>query len=272
MDGFASSWAAWHKFKDDAEYIAVSDRKNFPEQILNLQNKKDIELYVLDFSYSKEILLNAEKEFKKFVIIDHHITAKDDVKSCANHVYSEDKSGAYLAYEYFHKDKEIPLIIKYVSEGDLYKFSLPNCKEVLNYIHNPSTKEGYEYFDYKKDQIENNIEEVVKMGEILQDSRDKRVQNLLATKFKIKFDGYDVWAVNGNREFRGEVGNELAKLTNTFGVYFYITENNLRISLRSVPDFDVSVIAKKYGHGGHKNASGIEIEIDVQKLFEVFNK
>ena len=42
--------------------------------------------------------------------------------------------------------------------------------------------------------------------------------------------------------------------------YFRIIENKVRISLRSKNEIDVSLIAKKFNGGGHKNAAGLTLE------------
>jgi nanoRNase/pAp phosphatase (c-di-AMP/oligoRNAs hydrolase) len=59
-----------------------------------------------------------------------------------------------------------------------------------------------------------------------------------------------------------EIGHELATTGGTFGLIWYLGENNkAKISLRSNGDHDVSAIAKQFGGGGHKNAAGFEVDI-----------
>jgi nanoRNase/pAp phosphatase (c-di-AMP/oligoRNAs hydrolase) len=58
-------------------------------------------------------------------------------------------------------------------------------------------------------------------------------------------------------QFASDVGNELAKLVGTYGATCYHdTEGRLKVSLRSIGDYDVNEIAKQFGGGGHKNAAG----------------
>lgn len=48
----------------------------------------------------------------------------------------------------------------------------------------------------------------------------------------------------------------------TYGLLWYINkEGKCLCSLRSNGDYDVSAIAKSFGGGGHKNASGFETDI-----------
>jgi nanoRNase/pAp phosphatase (c-di-AMP/oligoRNAs hydrolase) len=275
MDGSASAWVFWKKYGDSAEYVAVSDRINLPTIFLDIEikkeDKKSVDIFIVDFCYKKEVLQKLESEYKSLTVLDHHVSAKQDIESVKNHTYGTDKSGAYLAWEYIFPDTEIPKIIKYVSDGDLWQHKMENYKEVLSYIHSPSLENIFIRLDKINYDLENRFDYVKNIGEIINDSHKARVSYLLNNKIKINFAGYDVYAVNGSREMRSEVGHELAKLSGTFGVYYYIDETGLKISLRSMPDFDVSKIAEKFGGGGHKNAAAIDKkDFDIENLFSDF--
>ena len=277
MDGNGAYYAAYKKYGDEAMYLAVNDRDNMPQELTHLysQNQnntealKSVDVFVLDFCFSQEISLKLKNDFKKLIIIDHHISSQEDIKIASEYVYGTDKSGAYLSWEYFHPNTEIPLLIQYISDGDIWANQMPDYKKVLNYIHSPTTKDILTYLDEVSYDIENNFSKVLAIGDMLEDARNSRVNALLETKQKVNFMGYDVYAVNGNREMRSEVGHELAKLSGTFGIYFYISEGKLRVSLRSVKDFDVSVMAAKLGGGGHKNASAFDCDFDLQTIFDL---
>ncbi|MDQ5957552.1 MAG: hypothetical protein QG614_527 [Patescibacteria group bacterium] len=271
LDGSASAWSAWLKYREEAIYVPASDRENLPSEIIDIENKKEVELYILDFSYPKEVLLKLQSEFKKLTILDHHKTAKEAIMSIRDYVYSEDKSAAYLSWEYFHPNEEVPLIVKYISEGDMWRYSLPDYSLVLSYINSSNGKNIFDSLSEKRKFIDDHFDQVLVIGKILEENFKEKVNQNLENKYKINFAGYEVWAVNGSKEYRSHVGNELAELSGTFGVYFYIHQNILRVSLRSVPDFDVSVIATKLGGGGHKNSSGIDVDFDGQSLFNFSN-
>ena len=66
---------------------------------------------------------------------------------------------------------------------------------------------------------------------------------------------------------QSEIGHELAKLSGTFGLIWYMAaDGRINCSLRSNEDYDVSAIAKAFGGGGHKNAAGFQT--DVETLME----
>ena len=188
MDGSASAWVFWKKYGDSAEYVAVSDRDNLPNIFTEIDNKKDvyedgfkksIDIFIVDFCYKKEVLQKLVSEYKSLTILDHHISAKSDIESIENHVYGTDKSGAYLAWEYVFPDTEIPLIIKYVSDGDLWQHKMPNHKEVLGYIHNPTSETIFQKLNRINNELENNFDQVLSIGKMLKDSFDIRVKYLL---------------------------------------------------------------------------------------------
>jgi nanoRNase/pAp phosphatase (c-di-AMP/oligoRNAs hydrolase) len=60
--------------------------------------------------------------------------------------------------------------------------------------------------------------------------------------------------------FSSELGNQLAIKSGTYGAtYYHDSTDTVRFSLRSVGDYDVSRLAKIFGGGGHKNASGFKL-------------
>ncbi|HMZ56978.1 MAG TPA: DHHA1 domain-containing protein, partial [Nitrospira sp.] len=62
---------------------------------------------------------------------------------------------------------------------------------------------------------------------------------------------------------QSEVGHELANQSGTFGLAWYLAEDNtVRCSFRSNGDYDVSAIARVFGGGGHRNAAGCEVSIE----------
>ena len=62
-----------------------------------------------------------------------------------------------------------------------------------------------------------------------------------------------------------DVGHELAIQSGTFGLCWTLSKEGLvaKCSLRSNGGYDVSTIAKVFGGGGHRNAAGFEVPIDV---------
>lgn len=146
-DGFGAAFAAWLKFGDEAEYIPmqygfhVDDLDNIPYQ--------GNEVYMVDFSWPKPLMDNLFEKARKVVWLDHHKTAfemwlggipdvgiwrEDNWHAGATPrsryiLLDNNKSGAMIAWEYFHPDKEIPMLIRHIDDYDRWQFKLEGTKE-----------------------------------------------------------------------------------------------------------------------------------------------
>ena len=255
-DGFGAAWSAWKKFGDSASYVA---QKHGDVEILDRLNGKEI--YIVDFAFSKNEMLDIEKKAKKLVVIDHHISAEDAVKSLKEFSFALDKSGSYLAWEYFHKE-EVPLLIKYISDHDIWTHTMPNYEEVGSYIYaSESDEENFEAFNKLSEELETKegFEKALEMGGLLRRIHLQKVKEYSEKASLISFEGYEIYAVNAPHEVCSELGHLLSEKTNSFSLSFYFEKDKWKCSLRSVKDFDVSEVAKKYGGGGHKNAAGFAV-------------
>jgi oligoribonuclease NrnB/cAMP/cGMP phosphodiesterase (DHH superfamily) len=267
IDGFASAYVAWKKFKNKAEYIPLS-HNNDPESILKnkkvkINNLKDKEVYFIDFCLKKDILEKINKISKKLVVIDHHIGTIDEFSFLKDHLYGEGISGAYLASQYFFGKQTIPKLIRYISIGDNWSFSKDKNKRqeeenILSYINSID----FDFNTFRK--IEKDFEdkkkflEIKKIGEILEKNYQKRVLDHVADAKLIDFDIYKVYAVNSSRMFKSELGHVLAEKTKSFAIVYYFEKGELKLSFRGVGKINLSELAQKYGGGGHFNASSMK--------------
>jgi len=124
-DGFGGAWAAWKKFGDQADYIPA----NHTDPIPKIDSK---EIYFIDFIYKS---FNAvDFPDKKITVIDHHITNESLVKTFINNSFDIGQSGAVLAWKYFFPGKAVPKLLQHVEDVDLWKFNLPNTKEISSFL------------------------------------------------------------------------------------------------------------------------------------------
>ena len=71
-DGFGAAFAAWLKLGDDAEYCACQyGDKNFVIPPL-----KDRDVYILDFSFTRETMNVFFEDAKRVVWLDHHTSSR----------------------------------------------------------------------------------------------------------------------------------------------------------------------------------------------------
>lgn len=258
-DGFGSAYAAWKKFGDMASYVPLKTQVELPA---GLTNK---ELYILDYSFDKPTLEKLRTENKSVVVIDHHKTAMEAVTAFPENVFDLEHSGAVLSWQYFHPDTDIPELLKYVEDHDLWKFALPQNREFNSSLkQQPNTFEAWDELitKLKDDDFRKNF---IERGEVISKFEDSLVENLLTYKERVLFEGHEVWALNVSRTYRSILGHHLASLNEAeggiaLGIVYYRNLGAVHVSLRSNGDVDVSALAEKYGGGGHKNAASLRVD------------
>lgn len=245
-DGFAASYAAWKKFgySKNVKYIAVQYGKPIPEM------EDNSEVYILDFSYPREQLINLNKRMKFLLVLDHHKTAKEDLEGLHFAEFDMNKSGAVLSWEYFHPTEEMPYIFRCIEDRDLWNWKLKDLSD-------PVTEAIATYpYDYKVwDEFQ--FDQLFNIGTGIVRWRDNYVSRIIQKPMWDWIGEYKVPVVNTG-VFISHVGNALCKKypKSEFSACYFDTELTTVWSLRSIGDFDVSEVAKSFGGGGHKNASG----------------
>jgi len=255
-DGFGAAYAIWLKYGYQAKYIPVQYGQDFPEV------SPGETVYVVDFSYPRDILQDIADRCK-LVVLDHHKTAMDDLVDLPFAHFDMNKSGAVLAWEYFHPNKPIPVLLEYVQDYDLWTKELLNTEE--NKAWRGSFNRTFERWQ-TMDLIVSRGNAWKTEGEAILRSEKMHIQRRVAQAFEVTIDSHVVLAVNETQYF-SEVAGELAKNTRyPFGACFFIRADGLKIwSLRSdrnLGDFDVSEVAKLRGGGGHRNAAGFKESIE----------
>ncbi|MDP3725394.1 MAG: DHHA1 domain-containing protein [Nanoarchaeota archaeon] len=271
-DGFSAAWAAWKKLKNKADYLPVEHQTPPPQ---GLEGKM---IYMLDFAYPPNIIQDLAEKNEKIVVIDHHTSAYASIISLirANKGYKnieaieESKSsGAVLAWQYFHSKKPLPQIIKYVEDGDLWKFNLPHAKEILAVIDDEN--HNFASWDKLAKKLENTKtrKEIIKKGSIIVKHKKRTIGRLVSKAKDVKLAGYKAKVVN-SPIFPSEIGNELISHGADVGIIWYDDNKKIKVSLRSKSSGKVNVakIAEKFGGGGHKAAASFRIPKDTKLPWE----
>ncbi len=256
-DGFSGAWAAWKKFGDKADYIPAG----YGEPVLKgLENK---EIYFIDFmydQYDEKGLRDLIRRNKRVTAIDHHVSKEKLVKLTQDYSYAVDHSGAVLAWQYFHKDKLVPSLLKYVEGGDLWKFDLPDATAVVTYID--SLNYDFAVWDKLVRDVEDSKKrkKFIEKGEFMVSYKEEMVKKIIEENAKIvEFEGHQVYAVNAPHEFASEIGHILYNKKPHFALTWTEDKLGVHVSLRSDGLVDVSKIAEKYGGGGHKTSAGFTL-------------
>src|SRR3989344_7004537 len=255
-DGFGSAYAAWKKFGDAAEYIPVKHGRPAPG---GLAGKK---LYFIDFCYPKDIMAPLIKEAASVTVLDHHLGNRDVVESMPEYVFDDKRSGATIAWNYFHPDVPVPKLLKYVEDGDLYLFKLPDSRAAISYMY--AQPFHFDVWDTLSAKLENDADRAVliERGKVYAEHFAILVEQIANKATLILFEGFECYLASAAGMFSSDVGNLLARMRPPLGIVVNIHADILSVSLRSDTSVDVSAIARKYGGNGHPQAAGFELNWD----------
>jgi len=249
------------KFPDKiVKYYPMSIGAYPPE---GLENKN---VLICDYSYRKDILDNLLGKVNKLLIIDHHLSAQQDLQQIddKHKIFSMDYSGAMLTWFYFYKDLPPPLLIQYIQDRDLWTKKLPYTDDFVSWFYTlPLTYE--EYIKYLDDDL---LLQMIKLKgiayrELNEINIKKSVDNAIPKFCKIKNKYYIVCYCN-DPNLKSDIGNQIFNKYDLidFSAVYSINDstNSTSFSLRSTNKHsDVSEIAFGLGGGGHRNASGVKI-------------
>ncbi len=246
-DGFGSAFAFWKKYGDEAEYIPVFHGKPYPN---NLDGK---EVYIADFSYSRDTILEIKSKVKSLKILDHHATAQDRLCGLDFCHFDMNHSGSVLSWEYCFNE-EAPLLLKYIEDRDLWRFLLPHSEEILSVVD--SYPYDFKVWDKLAKEIQGKkFKQIIREGKTIIRYKESLINKILQYKYETIIDGHLVPIVN-TPVFQSEIGHILDKEAGIASAFFYDGEKYV-FSLRSPEDGkDVSVIATNHGGGGHKHSAG----------------
>lgn len=263
-DGIAAAWAVLEHFNQKG--IEVEFHPGIYGEEPPTVTGRDVIL--VDFSYKKPVLLQMANQAKSLLILDHHKTAMEDLVSLPasiDLVFDMNRSGAMLAWDYFHPDQVAPLLFDHIQDRDLWQFKLPHTREVTAAVYSYAlTPENFG--DLVNAGVRALINEGIPLVRKQQSDIDAIIRN--ATR-QIRFGDYLVPAANVPWMYASDVAGQLAE-GHPFAVTYYDDAAGRRFSLRSTKDgADVSTIAQAFGGGGHKNAAGFRMTREESIDFEV---
>ncbi len=252
MDGSGSKFAAYLVFGSRAEYIDVQYREPMPK----IEDGSDV--YILDFSYSREELIALNARVNKLVVLDHHKTAKKDLEGLPFALFDMKKSGAMMSWLYFHPSKTIPEIISL--------FDWPDAK-VFHAGFQEHREDVTKWFEASRDDEQGRYlrDTVKKNGKVILDYEAAQIQILLKRVKFVRFLHTRVGIVNSS-----VLKDELAAAIYTnpknrvHGAIVYTIEPESQkalLSFRGAEGSDWSWVARHLGGGGHERSCNAAVDL-----------
>lgn len=284
-DGFGAAWAVRHALGNKAEFVAAK-HGDAPPDVAGRS------VVIVDFSYSRDVLAGMGKVANHVLVLDHHKTAEADlgcfdpfeagvrsdrcdspesprqlgwetairiaVERSAPRVavcFDMNRSGAMLAWDHYHPGQPAPKLLQHIQDRDLWLFKLDGTREIQANLF------SYPYdFDVWDTLMAADVETLRSDGAAIERKHQKDVAELVAvTKRRLVIGGHDVPAASLPYTLTSDAGHLMAQ-GEPFAACYWDTADGRVFSLRSTDEgLDVSEVAKHYGGGGHRNASGFRV-------------
>lgn len=226
----------------------------------------------LDYSASKEVMLDILDVATSVTVMDHHISIHDELASIDHpnfkYVYDVNLSGAQIAWREFMDTPE-PLFIKMIGDRDLW---------TKKYPHSDILQLALKVEGFDVDKMYNFIGELAMFQDVNESGvaypatlslinrgleynkyHQYIVEQIASRAYRAKLDdGTPVMKVNCPPTFISDVGAYLyaryEKVAWLYNDSSDRTYHSLRVSEHS--DYNASVYAKERGGGGHVKACG----------------
>jgi uncharacterized protein len=274
LDGLMSAAVAVSRFKSQGFEYATHPVGYEAFTELDILSKIALEdfVYVLDFSFPLELSRKLEKESAFFITIDHHVSAQEKLNGEPYFLYFPDMCGATATWDWFYYKQEIPQVLKYVEDRDLWKFALPETKAVckglelttlgevekaISILATGLTSEAYivgkTFTAWQAKLVKEHAEEQSYLVEL----------NLPCT----------VAACNAPKFLASELGNLLAEKHFGIAIVYSLDDRWVNCSARSVEGSICSAkeVAERYGGGGHRHAAGFSVKRDSAVGMKILN-
>ena len=267
-------------------FVRYGEEKKALEQA-EIDDKTDV--YIVDFSFSREDILDIAKKCANLVILDHHITALEKLEGIekeSNNIeffFDNNMSGATLVNGFvakrfldFGKSQEVvSYVAALVEDRDLWNFKLKDTKAFGEFVFSqiePNDIDAFSEILFDSDMKK--IESYVNLGNILDKNKKKQVNQRLETManpaiLEIPYpetsEQVKIIFVNETQpDLVSELGNVICKkFQKPVCLYKILSNGMVSLSFRSMDNLiDMSKVAVALGGGGHRNACGAEISFE----------
>jgi nanoRNase/pAp phosphatase (c-di-AMP/oligoRNAs hydrolase) len=226
---------------------------------LSKYNVKECNVFISDISPNTEKIFEwLIKNCKSVTVLDHH-KSQEHYQKYGEFIYTSEKCATRLVKEYLERIgkwdspyiKDWNYYVEIVNDFDLWLLKNSFSKDLNNLFYFMGLTKFVDIFT-KKPYMLYRYNDII---EILQNSEKKYIEKTLSTKLPAICGGEYVFC----ELYINEVANEIAR-NNDAKIGIAINMKNKSVSLRSIGDTSVLIIAEMNGGGGHKNASGFTFD------------
>ena len=259
-DGFGAAFALWKALKDTDELLFIEVQYGQEPPYEALRTFGPDQVFIVDFCYKAPVLKDFLNEFPETMVIDHHKSSLPELEAAfeervyKTYTHNTDFAGCVLTWQHFFPEEEIPEILLYVQDRDLWRFELENSKEINAFI--ASLPKDFEEWDQFY------TPEAYDAGRAIIRLQEKAIERRLKDVRMVEIAGHTVPCVNASENI-SELGSAMCEAypDAPFSMSYCDRGDGKRsYSLRSRNGFDVSEVAKAFGGGGHQASAGFSLE------------
>ncbi|NMM78680.1 phosphoesterase [Acidovorax sp. SRB_14] len=258
-DGFGAALAAWLYYGDSAQYLALDHGEI--QALADLPALEGRAVYILDFSFPADLLRGIEERAAKLVMLDHHKSAAEKLTGfacrCGVVHFDMTKSGARLAWEFFHPEQPMPALLKYIEDRDIWKWEFAESAGFLSALDMEPQEfaRWQEIAAYSPAQLD----AFMARGAAMDEKYRKLAADIAEGAQPLVFNGVAGLMVNAPGMFHSLVGDLLSAQTGTFALMWSAGSGGVKAGLRSQRNFDCIALAESMGGGGHAQACGFKM-------------
>lgn len=242
----------------------------------NIPYDKLIDKVIICCDFTPQNFIDIIKKSKYTLWIDHHLSSIKDMKDVNfenfEKVLSVDYSACEGVWRYFYSNNDLPIAINYMSLFDSHLFTPEQKNDVMSFQYGlkslgKSVEIGGKSWEDLINSYQFFIDEILIRGSIVKqyhtDHFDLQICKRTARDIVLK-------CPKSGKEYNGIFINSAYSFSEVFQSVYdtdkhdifllaYNSFNNMwKYSIYCPPDkdIDVSLIAKEFGGGGHKGASG----------------
>jgi oligoribonuclease NrnB/cAMP/cGMP phosphodiesterase (DHH superfamily) len=216
---------------------------------------RDREVLMVDISWDRPNMDKLQAVAKSLLVLDHHKTAQAALDGFPGAVFDMTRSGAGLTWDTLRIGPR-PWFVWYVEDRDLWRWAFPDSKAVSAYIMAiPQKTEAWDEL-YQMTPFD-----AAQKGKAILLHIDHYVDSVVRERQMGMFQGLTTAVINAPYINISDACHQLCSYAQIGMGWFERSDGQIQFSLRSEGDLDVSAIAKAYGGGGHKNASGFQLLI-----------
>jgi len=259
-DGFAAALAAWLFFEGQAEFLALDHGD--VSTLADLPALAGRAVYILDFSFSAQILQGIDAQAAKLVMLDHHLSAAEKLSQfkcrCGVVHFNLKKSGARLAWEYFHPHTAVPDLVRYVEDRDIWVWQYPDSAAYLAAL-DMEPLDFVRWRDIARFDAAAQAAFIAR-GHAMDDKFNKLAADMAQTAQPVVFNGVAGLMANVPSAFHSLVGDLLCQRSGSYALLWTVDKPGVvKCGLRSRSGFNCITLAESMGGGGHAQACGFKL-------------